>query len=57
MEDAFGLADRVLAHDPSNSLAHLALGVKAIKAKRLRRGARLFREGGAGQQRDIPRRC
>ncbi len=33
MQDAFGLADRLLAHDPNNSLARLALGIKAIKAK------------------------
>ncbi|HTV32159.1 MAG TPA: tetratricopeptide repeat protein [Methylocella sp.] len=34
MQDAFGLAERLLAHDPNNNLAHLALGIQAIKAKR-----------------------
>jgi tetratricopeptide (TPR) repeat protein len=53
MQDAFGLADRVLAHDPSNSLAHLALGVKAIKEKRFAAARAYFAKGGAGQQRDI----
>jgi tetratricopeptide (TPR) repeat protein len=33
MQDAFGLATRLLARDPKNNLAHLVLGVKAIKAK------------------------
>ena len=54
MQDAFGLADRVVVHDPSNSLAHLALGVKAIKAKRFAAARAYFAKGGAGQQqRDI----
>src|SRR6202047_1464783 len=53
MQDAFGLADRVLAHDPNNSLARLALGVKAIKAKRFAAVRAYFAKGGPGQQRDI----
>src|SRR6202047_5422833 len=53
MQDAFGLADRALAHDPSNSLAHLALGVKAIKAKRFAAARAYFEKGGAGPQRGV----
>src|SRR6195256_1311537 len=53
MQDAFGLANRLLAHDPNNSLAHLALGVKAIKAKRFATARAYFAKGGAGQQRDV----
>ncbi|MCI0599655.1 MAG: hypothetical protein L0Y60_09055, partial [Beijerinckiaceae bacterium] len=34
MQDAFGLASRLLSHDPKNSLARLVLGIKAIKVKR-----------------------
>jgi tetratricopeptide (TPR) repeat protein len=32
MQEAFPLAARILARDPNNGLAHLALGVEAIKA-------------------------
>ncbi|MGH6822568.1 MAG: tetratricopeptide repeat protein, partial [Methylocella sp.] len=53
MQDAFGLADRLLAHDPNNSLAHLALGVKAIKAKHFAAARAYFAKAGTGQQRDI----
>src|ERR1700731_4024480 len=45
MQDAFGLADRLLAHDPNTSLAHLALGVKAIKAKRFAAAHAYFAKG------------
>jgi tetratricopeptide (TPR) repeat protein len=53
MQDAFGLADRLLAHDPNNNLARLALGIKAIKAKRFAAARAYFAKGGTGQQRDI----
>src|SRR5450631_2726546 len=55
MQGAFGLADRLLAHDPNNNLARLALGVKAIKAKRFAAARAYFiaKGGGTGQQRDI----
>ncbi len=53
MQDAFSLADRLLAHDPNNSLARLALGVKAIKAKHFAAARAYFTKGGTGQQRDI----
>ena len=53
MQDAFGLAERQLAHDPNNNLARLALGIKAIKAKRFAAARAYFAKAGSGQQRDI----
>ena len=53
MQDAFGLADRLLVHDPNNNLARLALGIKAIKAKRFTVARTYFAKSGTGQQRDI----
>ena len=54
MQDAFGLADRLLAHDPDNNLARLALGVKAIKAKRFAAARVYFAKRSAdGGQSDI----
>ena len=52
-QDAFGLADRLVAHDPNNNLANLALGIKAIKAKRFAAARAYFAKGGTSQQRDI----
>ncbi|WP_407339498.1 tetratricopeptide repeat protein [Methylocapsa polymorpha] len=53
MPEAFGLANRLIAREPDNSLAHLALGVEAIKAKKFAAARAHFAKGGAGQQRDI----
>src|SRR5271166_6432029 len=53
MQDAFGLADRLIVHDPNNSLARLTLGIKAIKAKRFAAARAYFAKGGTSQQRDI----
>jgi tetratricopeptide (TPR) repeat protein len=53
MEDAFPLAGRLLAHDPKNNLAHLVLGVKAIKAKQFAAARAHFEAGGSGQQHDV----
>lgn len=53
MQDAFGLADRQLAHDPNNNLARLTLGIKAIKAKHFAAARAYFTKAGSGQQRDI----
>jgi Flp pilus assembly protein TadD len=53
MQDAFSLAERLIARDPDNSLAHLALGVKAIKAKQFAAARAQFAKGGAGHERDI----
>ncbi len=33
MNEAFGLADRLVAREPNNGLARLILGIKALKAK------------------------
>jgi tetratricopeptide (TPR) repeat protein len=53
MQDAFGLASRLIAHDPNNNLARLTLGVKAIKADQFAAARRYFAKGGTSQQRDI----
>ena len=53
MQDAFGLANRLIVHDPNNSLARLALGVKAIKAKHFAAARAYFAKSGTGEQRDI----
>jgi tetratricopeptide (TPR) repeat protein len=52
MNEAFGLADRLLTRDPSNGLARLVLGIKALKAKQFA-GARAQFNGGNGPQRDL----
>ena len=53
MLDSFTLADRVVARDPSNGLAHLTLGVKALKNKQYAWARGQFSKGGPSQQRDI----
>lgn len=53
MADAFSLAGRLLAYDPKNSLAHLVLGVRAIKEKQFTTARAHFAGGGAGQQHDV----
>lgn len=53
MNDAFTLAQRLLVRDPTNSLVHLALGVRAIKAKQFAEARRHFGQGVAGHERDI----
>ncbi|WP_036259309.1 tetratricopeptide repeat protein [Methylocapsa aurea] len=53
MPEAFGLATRLIAREPDNSLAHLALGVQAIKARQFAAARAQFAKGGSGQQRDI----
>ncbi|HUZ91497.1 MAG TPA: tetratricopeptide repeat protein [Methylocella sp.] len=53
MQDAFGLANRLIVHDPNNSLARLALGVKEIKAKHFAAARAYFAKSGTGEQRDI----
>ena len=54
MEDAFGLAERLLARDPNNGLAHLALGIRAINAKRFAVARNYFTKIGNRMSRDIP---
>ncbi|MGP8193671.1 MAG: tetratricopeptide repeat protein [Methylovirgula sp.] len=53
MQEAFGLAERLVARDPTNGLAHLALGVKAMKARQFSAARAHFARGGASQQRDL----
>ena len=55
MGDAFVLADRLIARDPSNGLAHLALGIKAIKDKKYAAARSQFGtgSGGPGRERDL----
>ena len=53
MTDAFSFGDRLVARDPGNGLAHLALGIKALKAKQYSVARSQLAKGGAGQQRDI----
>ncbi len=53
MLDAFTLADRLVARDSANGLAHLTLGIKAAKAKQYAIARTQFSKGGASQQRDI----
>lgn len=53
MLDAFTLSDRLVARDPSNGLAHLALGIKALKNRQYAWARSQFGKGGASQQRDI----
>lgn len=53
MFDAFTLADRLVQRDPNNGLAHLALGIKALKAKQYPAARAQLAKGGAGQQRDL----
>jgi tetratricopeptide (TPR) repeat protein len=53
MPDAFSLADRLIARDTNNGLAHLALGVKAIKAKQFAAARTQIAKSGAGQERDV----
>jgi tetratricopeptide (TPR) repeat protein len=52
--DAFGLADRLLAREPTNGLARLVLGIKALKAKQFAAARAQFSNGGTNnQQRDL----
>ncbi|HUI20557.1 MAG TPA: tetratricopeptide repeat protein [Methylocella sp.] len=53
MQDAFSLADRLLARDPNNSLARLTLGIKEVKAKHFAAARAYFAKRGSGEQRDI----
>jgi tetratricopeptide (TPR) repeat protein len=53
MPDAFGLAERLLQRDQNNGLAHLALGIRAIKQHQYSAARTSLSKGGAGRQRDI----
>ena len=54
LNDAFGLAQRVLQRNPENSLAHLVLGVRALKKRQFVRARNSFqRSGGTGRNADV----
>ena len=53
MPDAFVLADRLIQRDPNNGLAHLALGIRAVKQRQFTQARAHFSKGGTNRQRDI----
>jgi tetratricopeptide (TPR) repeat protein len=53
MNDSFTLAERLLKQDPKNGLAHLVLGLRAMKQKKFQTARTSFASGGGGRQRDI----
>ncbi len=53
MPDAFGLAERLVQRDPNNGLAHLALGIRALKQHRWQAARNDLNKGGSGIQRDL----
>jgi tetratricopeptide (TPR) repeat protein len=54
MADAFGLAERVLRRDPQNALAHLVLGIRALKNRQFQTArAALQKAGGRGRNADV----
>jgi tetratricopeptide (TPR) repeat protein len=52
MDQAFALAERLIAHDPDNGLAHLALGVRALKLHEYVAARANFARG-SGQEPDL----
>ncbi|HWG04512.1 MAG TPA: tetratricopeptide repeat protein, partial [Beijerinckiaceae bacterium] len=53
MSEAFNLADRLLKQDPRNGLAHLAAGIRAIKAKQYPTARSELSQGTPSGQRDV----
>jgi Flp pilus assembly protein TadD len=55
MAESFGFAKQLVARDPSNSLAHLALGVKAVKERKWTEARTQFLKGTgtASHERDL----
>ena len=53
MADSFSLADRLLKLDPKNGLAHLAIGIRSIKAKQYSAARTELSQGSVNGQRDI----
>ncbi len=53
MPEAFDLADRLLALEPDNGLAHLALGIRALKAHQYSAARAQFGHGGGNQGGDL----
>ncbi|MFN3673351.1 MAG: tetratricopeptide repeat protein, partial [Bosea sp. (in: a-proteobacteria)] len=53
MVDAFRAADRLIQRDPSNGLAQLAVGIRAIKQKSYQTARSHLQRGGRGRAADI----
>ena len=53
MPDAFRLAERLVKRDATNSLAQMALGVKALKNKQYADARAYLAKSGTGRQRDV----
>jgi tetratricopeptide (TPR) repeat protein len=54
LTEAFKLADRVLQRDPQNALAHLTLGVRALKNRQFQTARASFsKAGGRGRNADL----
>jgi tetratricopeptide (TPR) repeat protein len=53
MDDAFRVADRMLADDPENGLARLALGVRDLKAARWDEALSRFEDGSGARAADL----
>lgn len=53
MTDAFRAADRLVQRDPSNGLAQLAVGIRAIKQKSYQTARNHLQRGGRGRAADI----
>jgi tetratricopeptide (TPR) repeat protein len=54
MPDAFRLAERVVQRDPQNALAHLTLGVRALRNRQFQTARASFQKaGGRGRNADI----
>ena len=53
MRETFPLAERVLKLDSKNGLAHLALGLRALKTRQFAQARTELAKGGGGRQRDL----
>ncbi len=53
MPDAFRAADKLIQRDPSNGLAQLAVGIRAIKQKQYQTARKHLQRGGRGRSADI----
>jgi tetratricopeptide (TPR) repeat protein len=53
MNEAFRLAEKIVARDDANGLAHLALGVKLLKAKQYGSARTELGKGGRGRAADL----
>ncbi|MFY8150492.1 MAG: tetratricopeptide repeat protein, partial [Hyphomicrobiales bacterium] len=53
MPDAFRAADKLIQRDPSNGLAQLAIGIRALKQKNYQTARNHLQRGGRGRAADI----